>query len=326
MDLKFVVTLAEEIITGNIPDTEKYGALLDIPDHDVFTLFSGADIIRNFYFGREIHLCTICNGKSGRCSEDCHFCSQSRFFETDAPVYPLMEKSELQQGGLYAFETPINRYSIVTTGKRLPQKELAAVAEAMAELDSNKIGKCASLGVLDAANFHVLKEAGISQYHHNLETSQSHFRKICTTHTYQDRVGTIIAAKKSGLSVCSGGVFGIGETDDQVLELAIALRELNVDSIPINFLVPIKGTPMEYIHNITPLRCLKIIALFRYVLPNKDIIICGGREANLGELHPLIFYAGANGIMTGNYLTTKGRTLEKDLETIAQLEMAVRKK
>ncbi|MBW2609976.1 MAG: biotin synthase BioB [Deltaproteobacteria bacterium] len=326
MDRKELITLAEEIITGNIHGRDIYRNLLDIPDKDTFDILPGADIIRGHYFGREIHLCTICNGKSGRCSEDCGFCSQSAFSKTDAPVYPLMGKEELKQGGLYAYETPVNRFSIVTTGKRLPKEEVKAVADAMAKLDHKRIGKCASLGVLGPDDFQVLKGAGINRYHHNLETAQSFFSKVCTTHKYEERVNTIAAAQRAGLSVCSGGILGMGETDEQILELALSLKELNVDSVPLNFLVPIKGTPMEHAHNITPLRCLKIIALFRYFLPDKEIIICGGREYNLGELHSMIFYAGASGIMTGNYLTTEGRTLQKDLELIEQLGFTVREK
>jgi biotin synthase len=169
-------------------------------------------------------------------------------------------------------------------------------------------------------------EAGITRYHHNLETCKSYFPQVCTTHTYDERVKTLIAAKKAGLSICAGGIFGIGETDDHIFELALALRELDIDSVPINFLVPVKGTPFSHLNNLTPLRCLKIIAFFRYFLPSKEIIICGGRENNLGELHTMVFFAGASGIMTGNYLTTKGRTLQKDLRMIDQLGFSTREK
>ncbi len=326
MNKRDILTLAEEIIGGGTPDNKRYRELLATPDNEIFGMLCGADMVRDYYFGREIHLCTICNGKSGRCSEDCGFCSQSVFARTDAPVYPLMEKEGLIEGGLHASETVVNRYSIVTTGKRLPRKEVRAVADAMAELDSRKVGKCVSLGTLESEDFQILKEAGVSRYHHNLETSRTYFSKICSSHTYEERVNTIIAAKEAGLSVCSGGIFGVGEGDDHIFELALYLRKLDVDSVPINFFSPIKGTALESFHRLTPLGCLKIIAFFRFFLPDKEIIICGGREANLGELHPLIFYAGASGIMTGNYLTTEGRTLEKDLETIDHLGFTIREK
>lgn len=326
MDKKDFVALAEDIINGKIHDNDIYKNILLIPDHEVFNVLPGAEIIRDFYFGREVHLCSICNGKSGRCSEDCRFCSQSAFYRTGTPTYPLMDKKGLQEGGFYACKTPINRYSIVTTGKGLSTKEVKAVAEAMAGIGQGKIGKCASLGILEKSDLQLLKNAGVGRYHHNLETCENYFSQVCTTHTYQERVKTILSAQDLGLEICSGGIFGIGETHEHILELAIALRALNVDSVPINFLIPIKGTPFESMHSLTSLRCLKIIAFFRYFLPAKEIIICGGRGHNLGELHPMIFNAGASGIMTGNYLTTEGRSLEDDLEMMDTLGFVVRNK
>ena len=326
MDRKKFFALAEDIINGEIPEDERFRELLTIPDRDCFSLLCGSDMIRDFHFGRSVHLCAICNGKSGKCSEDCRFCSQSAFSKTDTPVYPLLNKEDLKKGGLYTSETPINRYSIVTTGKGLPKGEIRAIAEAMAELDSNRTGKCVSLGVIGQEGFEILTKAGITRYHHNLETCKSYFPKVCTTHSYDERLETLITARKAGLSICAGGIFGIGETDDHIFELALTLRDLDVDAVPINFLVPVKGTPFGRLKNLTPLRCLRIIAFFRYFLPTKEIIICGGREVNLGDLHPMIFYAGASGIMTGNYLTTEGRTLQKDLFMIDQLGFSIRGK
>jgi len=326
MTRKEYLLLAEDIINKKTPANEVYKEILQTPDSGIMGLLNGADLIRNHFFENEIHLCTICNGKSGRCSEDCRFCSQSAFYHTDAPSYPIMGKDDLIKGGLHASDTPINRYSIVTTGKGLPEKDVKAVADAMAELDDKKIGKCASLGVLDREALMVLKAAGVTRYHHNLETSRSYFPEVCTTHTYDERIETIIEAKKLGMEICSGGIFGIGETDDHILEFALTLRELDVDSVPLNFLIPIKGTPFESMHNLTPLRCLRIIAFFRYALPDKEILICGGRDQNLGELHPLVFYAGASGIMTGNYLTREGRTLDRDLDMLRTLGLRPRNK
>ena len=200
------------------------------------------------------------------------------------------------------------------------------VSNALAELDHKKINTCASLGIIGTDDLKMLKEAGVTRYHHNLETSSSFFNQICTTHTYDDRVKTITRSKEAGLSVCSGGIFGMGETDEQILEMALALKELDVDAIPLNFLVSVKGTPKENYNDLTPLRCLKIISLFRYVMPDKDIIVCGGREDNLKELHPMIFHAGASGIMTADYLTTHGRSLEKDLEMLEHLKYTIRDK
>jgi len=325
MNRKDFLLLAEDIVNNRLPDDETYKEILR-HDNGITGILNGADLIREHYFGRSIHLCTICNGKSGRCSEDCRFCSQSAFYKTDAPVYPIQGKDELIKGGLHASGTPVNRYSIVTTGRGLPSGEVAAVAEAMSELDGLKIGRCASLGILNREDLLTLKKAGVNRYHHNLESSKGYFPKVCTTHTYKERVDTILTAKDLGMEVCAGGIFGIGEKDEHILELALDLRELDVDSIPINFLISIKGTPLESIHNLTPMKCLKIIALFRYVHPNKEIIICGGREQNLGDLQPMIFYAGASAIMTGNYLTREGRTLDRDLEMIRTLGFNTREK
>lgn len=324
MSVKSFVKLAEEIISGAAPDLEACKAILTLPGSEVLASLAGADLIRNHYFGREVHLCTICNGKSGRCSENCTFCSQAVGSKTEAPIYPLMESSELIEGGVRAAETEINRFSIVTGGKGLSSKEIRLVANVMAKLDVNKIRKCASLGILGLEDFRVLKKAGVDRYHHNLETAESHYPNICTSNSYQNRVNTIKAAKEADMTVCTGGIFGIGETDEQILEMALTLKELDVESIPLNFLTPIKGTPLEDYDLLTPLRCLKIIALFRYILPDREILVCGGREENLKNLHPLIFYAGASGTMTGNYLTTPGRTLEKDLAMIRQLGFTVR--
>jgi biotin synthase len=188
------------------------------------------------------------------------------------------------------------------------------------------VGYCASLGILDQEDFKILREAGVSRYHHNLETSESLFSRLCTTHAYEDRVKTIRGAKEAGFTVCAGGIFGVGETNEQVLELALALRELQVDAVPINFLLPIKGTQLERAENLTPEHCLRIISLFRYVMPQKEIIICGGRETNLGRSHPLVFSAGASGIMTGDYLTTKGRSMGDDLRMLEALGLRVREK
>jgi biotin synthase len=314
-----LIELAERILTGETPPKETLSRIASLPDERAVDLFAGASLIREHFFGRGIHLCTICNAKSGRCSEDCAFCSQSAFAKTDAPIYPLLPKVELQEGARAAQCQPINRFAWVTSGKRLPRQEVEALAKALTELNGNRTGYCASLGTLGADDLAILKSAGLSRYHHNLEASRSFYGRICTTHSYDERVATIRAAKSLGLSVCAGGIFGLGEADLQVLELAIDIRDLDVNAVPLNFLTPIQGTRLESQNALTPLRCLKIISLFRYVLPDKDLLICGGREHNLKELHPLVFQAGASGIMTGNYLTTTGRTLENDLDLLQSL-------
>lgn len=326
MPEEMYLSLARAVLDQKDPDPVDLQKIARLPDEQVFQLLAGTDLIRTARFGNQIHLCTICNGKSGKCSEDCKFCAQSGFHDTGAETYPLLAKDRLQQGALELEGGPVNRYSIVTSGKGLPKKEIEAVARAFAGMKNSRISFCASLGIIEEEDFKVLLNANVTRFHHNLETAKSFFETICTTHTFDQRVETIQAAKRAGLSVCSGGIFGMGESDDQILEMALDLKALDVDAVPINFLSPIPGTPMENLSCLTPLKCLKIIALFRYVLPEKEIIICGGRESNLGLLHPLIFYAGASGIMTGNYLTTGGSRLENDLEMLRQLGLSPREK
>ncbi len=318
--------LAEKILSGDSPTDADYRQLISLPDEDVFSLLPGADRLRSAFYQKGVHLCAICNGKSGGCTEDCAFCAQSRSSRAVISAYPLMSKAELTLGGEAAASTPIHRYSIVTSGKRLSRKEILRVAEAVADLIPLPIQCCASLGILEKDDLEVLKEAGLSRYHHNLETARGHFSHVCSTHSYDARIATLKAAKAVGLSVCSGGIFGIGETDEQVLELALTLKAIDVDAVPLNFLIPVRGTPLARHGGISPLRCLKVIAIFRYVLPEKDIYVCGGREFNLQSLHPLIFHAGASGIMTGNYLTTRGRSLNDDLDMLRQLSFHPREK
>lgn len=311
---------------GYAPTHEECRMLAETPDVQVMKMLPGADLLRERAFGNEVRLCTICNGKSGRCSEDCRFCAQSGHYRTDTPVYPLLEEEKIVEIGTTVAGSPVDRFSVVTTGRGLPAGEVARVARALKKVSAAGIQTCASLGVLGEEELELLRAAGVSRYHHNLETAGSHFAEICTTHSFDARVETIRAAKRLGFSVCAGGIFGIGETDTQVLEMALTLKELSVDAVPVNFLVPIPGTPLDRSPRITPLRCLKIIALFRYMLPAAEVIICGGREDNLKELHPLVFFAGASGVMTGNYLTAAGRRLEDDLALLKRLGLSARKK
>lgn len=324
MDSREIFDLAHRVASGGTPDDGVLDRLAGIPEADALRLAAGADIIRERHFGKSVHLCTIVNAKSGNCSEDCAFCSQSAHAASDISRYGLMDGDSLKNGAAYARHHGIDRYSVVTSGRRLPRGEVIKVAEAFSEMKSQGLGLCASLGILDPDDFALLAASGMSRYHHNLETAKSHFGNICTTHGFDERVATLKAAKSAGLSTCSGGIFGLGETDRQVLEMARTLRELDVDAVPVNFLIPIKGTRMEGAARISPLRCVKIIALLRFVLPRKDILVCGGRESNMAELAPLVFFAGASGIMTGNYLTQAGRSAQDDLALIKRLGFTIR--
>jgi len=320
------LSIAGAITRGQFPDITTLGMLAQTADENVFDLMAGANIIRNFFFRNQIHLCTICNAKSGKCSEDCGFCSQSKFHNTNIEIYPLIPKEDLARIAGSISGTPVNRFSAVTSGRNLTTDEVICLAESMSALEKFTFSCCASLGIIDEKEFKILKNSGITRYHHNLETAESHFADICTSHSYKDRIQTIQKAKQAGLEVCSGGIFGTGETDLQVLELALELKNLDVNAVPLNFLTPVAGTRLENFSDLTPLRCLKIISLFRYVLPEKDIIVCGGRRLNLKKLEPYIFYAGASGIMTGNYLTTPGAAMEEDLEMLEQLKLQPRQK
>ena len=320
-----IFELAEKALTTRL-DRDELLELVDIPDRSLTGLFAGAEHIRTHFFGSSIHLCTIQNAKSGRCSEDCRYCAQSAHFDTDVPTYPLLAHEKMVEGGLRASRSPIHRYSLVTSGRRLPKQEIPRIAKAMGDLKNGNVKLCASLGILDEEDLLELKQNGMTRYHHNLETCAELFPSICTTHTFEERVATLRAAKAVGLQVCSGGIFGLGENLEQALDLALTLRDIDVDAVPMNFLIPIPGTPLEQARPLTPLACLRRIALYRFALPDKEIIICGGRVANLKELHPMIFMAGAGGIMTGNYLTRKGRTLEQDLELLEDLGLEARMK
>lgn len=319
LDTKQCLDISKAIIDGSPPDDATYAELASTPDRLAMDILPGANAIRQHFFGSRVHLCCIVNGKSGKCAENCSFCAQSIHARTDASIYPLMDRKEIQKGVRYAADNHIHRFSVVTSGGRLSNKEVDQLSSAISGLPGKAVSYCASLGTLDNGALERLKQAGVSRYHHNLETAESHFGKICTTHAYADRVATIMAAKRAGMRVCAGGIFGIGETDAQVLELGMALRQLNVDSIPVNFLIPIPGTRMAGILPINPLRCLKIIALLRYLLFDREIIVSAGRFANLGEYHSMVFQAGASGIMTGDYLTTQGRTPSDDLAMIRDL-------
>jgi biotin synthase len=287
-------------------------------------LFYGACRIRDHCNSHGVKLCAIVNAKSGRCPEDCAFCAQSTHHKTQIDAYPLMEPRQILHKAQEAEAMGARRFSIVTSGKALQEKELGKVAQALRLIkEETGLALCASLGMITPRTAHLLKEAGLSCYHHNLETAPSFFPQICTTHRYEEDLDTLRSAKAQGLEVCSGGIFGLGESPEQRLELALTLREMEVDSVALNFLKPISGTPLEKASSLPPLEILRSVALFKFVLPDKDIRICGGREFGLRDLHPFIFWAGANGIMIGNYLTTQGRDYRADLQMIQDLKLEV---
>ncbi|MGQ9483464.1 MAG: biotin synthase BioB [Desulfosoma sp.] len=317
--------LAEKVLKGKELSRSELLSVIECQDHNIWELVFAANSIREHFFGDGIHLCMIQNAKSGRCSEDCGFCAQSGYAHTNVPVYGFVGKDKILDF-MECLGKDVHRFSVVTSGRRLLSKDIQELCLAFEAAPKERVGLCASLGTLSREDLKQLKQAGLTRYHHNLETAPSYFSSICTTHSFEERVMTIRTAKDVGLEVCSGGIFGMGETFAQVLELALVLKELDVDAVPVNFFTPIPGTRLGHLPGPSPLQCLKIIAILRFVLPDKELIICGGREYRLKELHPLVFLAGASGIMTGNYLTTKGRNYDADRELLALMQLRPRPK
>ncbi len=301
-------------------------AITGLPDSAIFDLLSVTERVRRHHKGIEVNLCSIVNAKSGLCKEDCSFCAQSVKYSTGSPEYPMSDASALFNAAKEAAAAGAREFSIVTSGTRIEkERDVAILSEAIKAMrEGLEVESCASLGILTTDTLKRLRESGLESYHHNLETGRSFFPKVCTTHDYEDDVNVVRIAKSLGFHVCSGGIFGLGEGWDVRVELFSTLKELDVDSIPINFLNPRPGTPLEQAENLTPFECLRIIAIARLMLPSKDIIVCGGRQVNLRDLQPLIFAAGANGMMIGNYLTTPGRDPSDDLRMLSDLGLKPR--
>lgn len=305
-------------IDGYRIDQETALQLAAIPDTALSDLLFGASQIRRQYTGDSVFTCTIINAKSGRCSENCAFCAQSSHHDTNVATYPLLSRDEMVRRGLEMADAGATHFSMVTSGFKLSESEIDTICETAAGLKQRTgLILCCSIGVIDREAANKLVQAGVTNYHHNLETARSFFGTICTTHTYDADIASIRNAVEAGLIACVGGIFGLGESWAQRVELAMTLREIGVRRVPLNFIHPIPGTPMADRPFLSPMEALKCIALFRYILPDADITICGGREATLGDYQSWIFLAGANGVMIGNYLTTRGRDIRADLEMIA---------
>ena len=287
--------------------------LFNSSTEEFYAFFCKATSLRFSHFKDKLETCGILNAKSGKCPSDCKFCTQSRHFKVEVKEYPLMSKGELVKVALEAFSKGINRFSFVTSGVSPTPKELQEIGAAVEELKSKdpSVKVCASLGQLTEEQLRFLKSCGLDRYHHNLETSREFYPKVATLQRWEDRYATVAKAKEVGLSTCCGGIFGLGEGVEDIYSLALSLKELEVDSVPVNFLHPIKGTPLEKANYLTPLKSLKVLVALRLLLPDKEIRVCGGREYNLQELQPLALLV-ADSLMVGNYLTTKGRNLKDD--------------
>jgi len=322
---RLTMIMTEKALAGETLSDEEALTILRSKGSDLTYFLAGAHRIKEKFLADRIDLCSIINAKSGRCSENCSFCAQSAHHQTNAPVYPLKSVDEIVRGAIQAQAEGNHCYGIVTSGTRIePGAEFERILTAISEIKrQTDIAPSASLGILDRQSAEKLAGAGCQTYHHNLETARSFFPQICTTHSYDEDVDTVRCAKAAGMEVCCGGIFGLGESLEQRLELGLCLRELDVDSVPLNFLNPVPGTPLQDARLLTPMDCLRIICLYRYLLPEKRITVCGGREVNLREFQSWIFMAGASGTMVGNYLTTTGRDRETDLQMIHDAEVTI---
>lgn len=294
--------------------------LAALPAAETYNLLAAAGRVTRENHGRRVELCTIVNAKSGRCSEDCAFCAQSAHHGTNAKVHGILPAEEVLRHAVKMEQAGVARFSLVTSGRGVAGRDLDEII-AIVRLLKRETGLqvCASLGIIGENEAAMLKQAGVSTYHHNLETAPDYYRKICTTHDYRARIKTIEAAMQAGLRVCAGGILGLGENMIQRVEMALELRRLGIDSVPLNIINPIPGTPLETARVPSPLEVIMAITLFRLIMPRAIIRLCGGRREGLRSAQALAFVAGANGLMVGDYLTTRGGSLEDDLAMLADL-------
>jgi biotin synthase len=279
---------------------------LQTPNEDLLALLHAAFTVRSHYFGTTVRLQMLQNAKSGACQEDCHYCSQSAVSTAAIDRYNLVPQNQMIDGARRASASKAQRYCIVISGRSPLDREIDEIAGAVRAIKQElPIQICCSLGLMNEAQAKRLKAAGVDRVNHNLNTSEAFHASICTTHTFQDRLATIRNARSAGLEICSGGIVGMGEADDDLIDLAMALREVKPDSIPVNTLHPVAGTPLEGCDRLTPQRCLNVLCLFRFLHPRTEIRIAGGREHNLRSLQPLALYA-ADSIFVNGYLTTPG--------------------
>ncbi|GIN86627.1 biotin synthase [Heyndrickxia sporothermodurans] len=314
------IELAKKVIAGYRISKEEAEQILLTDDNEVLALVHAAYEIRRHYYGKKVKLNLIINAKSGLCPEDCGYCSQSLKSTAEIPKYTLISKQTIVEGAKEAKKNKIGTYCIVMSGRRPTNREVDTVVSAVQEIkeEVNQLKICACLGLVTEEQAQRLKESGVDRFNHNINTSSNHHSFITTTHQYDDRVNTIQILKKVGISPCSGVICGMGETNKDIVDMAFALHELNADSIPVNFLHSIPGTKLENMDKLTPNTCLKILALFRFVNPTKEIRISGGREYNLRSMQNLGLFI-ANSIFVGDYLTTNGQQAVEDYQMIHDL-------
>lgn len=318
---KYIIKLKNKVLDGKEINYEEALSLISLDTNNkniLDILLKSANEIREAFMGRRVDLCTIMNAKSGKCSEDCKFCAQSSHYKTGVDEYSLLEYNEILRRAKEMESKGVHRFSLVTSGKGMTGKEFNDILNIYEGLRENtNLKLCASLGIIDYEHAKKLKLVGVTTYHHNVETSKDNFDNICTTHTYQDRIRTIKEAKRAGLDVCVGGIIGMNESKEQRLQMAFEIRELNVKSIPINILNPIKNTPMEDYDILEPMEILKTTAVFRFIIPNVYIRYAGGR-LSLKGYDKIGFNGGVNSAIVGDYLTTVGNGIENDKKMIIE--------
>ena len=300
-------SLVERSLRGEAMTREEARALLALPDDHVPAALQAAFEVRKVHFGKRVKICMLQNARSGLCPEDCHYCSQSSLSTAKIDKYPLMAQEQLIDGAQKAFDAGATRYCMVTSGRGPTDEDIDHFCDVTRRIKQQFLLEiCVCLGILSEPQARRLKAAGVGWVNHNLNTSERFHPEICGTHTYQDRVETVKNVRKAGLMTCSGGIIGMGERDDDIIDLAFACRELRMDSIPVNFLHPIDGTPMAGFAHLTPMKCLKVLCLFRLPNPKSEIRAAGGREVNLRSAQALVLYP-ANSIFVEGYLTTPGQ-------------------
>ncbi|HEY9761731.1 MAG TPA: biotin synthase BioB [Trichocoleus sp.] len=311
--------LATQSLAGDVISREDAHVILQAPDDQLLDQLAAAYSVRRHYWGNRVRLHFLLNAQSGLCPEDCHYCSQSKISAAEIEKYPFMAQERILAAAERAHTLKAGTFCMVISGRSPSERVFNQVLDAVRAVKAQYPMKiCACLGLLDEKQTQKLAEAGVDRVNHNLNTAENHHDDICTTHTFHDRVETVKAVQAAGITTCSGGILGMGESDDDIIDLALSLRQMNVTSVPLNFLIPIPGTPFEGINTLTPRQCLRILCLFRLLLPSQEIRIAGGREVHLRHLQPLGLYA-ANSIFIGDYLTTPGQAAHADFEMIRDM-------
>ena len=312
--------IKEKILAGGEVTDEECQILLSA---DIGKLCAAADEIRRVFCGDRFEVCSITNGKSGRCSENCKFCAQSAYYDTDIDVYGLRDSVDIEKEALYNKEYGVQHFSIVTSGRKLSKAELdkvCSIYENLGKRDGLKL--CASHGLLDYEDFVRLKNAGVTRYHNNLETSREFFPHVCTTHSFDNKVAAIMDAQNAGLDVCSGGIMGIGESMKDRLSMAFELKRLSIMSIPLNILSPVADTPFADYRQLSYAEIKRTVALYRFINPGAYIRLAGGRKS-LPDGGRELLHGGVNAMITGDMLTTAGLSIESDMQMIGEMQFQI---